>query len=111
MLLVTVSFFLIAIVLEIIIVDVLDMTPTFIDSLPYKHFHSGPRRHYLNKHLRWKPLPDNREHTNRRFRFADRSRRSQRSLFKYYTPTRLQPQAFFEAFFNYSLGNPPQYLS
>ena len=65
------------------------------DSPPYKHFHSGPRRHYLNKHLRWEPLPDSREHTDRTFRFADRSRRSQRSLFKYYTLKNSESQQLF----------------
>ena len=57
------------------------ITPDQItDSPPYKQLHIGPRRHYPNRHPRWEPLPDNREHTARTFRFADQSRKSQRSL-------------------------------
>ena len=77
------------------------------DSPPYKHFHSGPRRHYLNKHLRWEPLPDSREHTDRTFRFADRSRRSQRSLFKYLILPRPNLKLFSKLFLITQLGECP----
>ena len=68
---------------------------------------NGPRRHYPNKHLRWEPLPDNREHTARTFRFADQSRKSQRSLCKYLILPRPNLKLFSKLFLITQLGEDP----
>jgi len=71
------------------------MTPTFIDSRPYKTFQIGLRKPSLNNDLRWEPVPDSRECRGQRVRFADRSRCSQRSLCKYYTLKNPESQQLF----------------
>ena len=71
------------------------MTPTFIDSLPYKEVQTDLRKPSLNNDLRWEPVPDSREHTGQKVRFADRSRCSQRSLCKYYTLKNPESQHLF----------------